>query len=103
VKRSSLLALVLVGLTVLCVVGVCVGLVGIGPGALLGCDVGPTPAGGPPVQDDPGRIAELFPALGPVAVAHWQIRDARPRTCPDVAPMTYGYDGVVTLAADPAG
>jgi hypothetical protein len=102
VKRSSVLALVLVGVTVLCVVGACLGMAAVGPGALLGCDTDPTPAV-PGVQDDPRRVAELFPRLGPVTAAHWQIRDARPRICPDPAPMTYVYDGLVTLAADPAG
>jgi hypothetical protein len=102
VKRSSVLALVLAGLTALCVVAACAGLVGVGPGVLLGCDVEATRAV-PPVQDDPGRVASLFPRLGPVVSARWQIRDARPRTCPQVAPMTYEYDGLVTLAADPAG
>jgi len=45
VKRPSVLILILTGLTVLCVVGACLGVAAVGPGALLGCDDDPTPAG----------------------------------------------------------
>jgi hypothetical protein len=102
VKRSSIVALVVVGLTALCVGAVCLGATAIGPGTILGCDTDPTPAV-PTVQDDPHRVAELFPRLGAVRAAHWQVRDARPRTCPDLGPMDYVYDGLVVPAADPAG
>jgi hypothetical protein len=102
VKRSSVLALVLAGLTALCMVGACLGLAAVGPGTLLGCNTDPTPAV-PTVLDDPKRVAELFPRLGDVRGVHWQIRDARPRTCPDIGPMRYVYDGLVALAADPTG
>jgi hypothetical protein len=102
VKRSSVLALVLVGLTLLCVVLGCAGVAALGPGTLLGCSADPAPAV-PTVQDDPKRVASLLPRLGLVTSAHWQVRDARPRTCPDWAPMRYVYDGLVTLPAEPAG
>jgi hypothetical protein len=102
VKRSSIVALVVVGLTALCVGAVCLGATAIGPGTILGCDTDPTPAV-PTVQDDPRQVAELFPRLGAVRAAHWQIRDARPRTCPDLGPMDYLYDGLVVPAADPVG
>jgi hypothetical protein len=104
VKRSSVVALVVVGLTALCVGAVCLGATAIGPGTILGCDTDPTPAV-PTVQDDPHQVAELFPRLvphlGEVRTVHWQIRDARPRTCPDLGPMDYVYDGLVVPAADP--
>jgi hypothetical protein len=51
------------------------------------------------VSTDADRVAKLFPALGPVTGAHWQSREARPRTCPDIGPMDYVYEGIVTLAA----
>jgi hypothetical protein len=102
VKRSSLVALVLAGLTALCVVAGCVGAFGVGPGTLLGCETDPTPKV-PAVQDDPRRVASLFPRLDGVRAARWQVRDARPRTCPDLAPMSYVYDGLISLSADPAG
>jgi hypothetical protein len=102
VKRSSIVALVVVGLTALCVGAVCLGATAIGPGTILGCDTDPTPAV-PTVQDDARQVAELFPRLGEVRTVHWQIRDARPRTCPDLGPMDYVYDGLVVPAADPAG
>jgi hypothetical protein len=102
VKRSSIVALIVVGLTALCVGAVCLGATAIGPGAIFGCDTGPTPAV-PTVQDDPHQVAELFPRLGAVRAVHWQIRNARPRTCPDLGPMDYVYDGLVVPAADPVG
>jgi hypothetical protein len=102
VRRSSIVALVVVGLTMLCVGSVCAGAAVIGPGPILGCDTDPTPAV-PTVQDDPHRVAGLFPRLGAVRAAHWQVRDARPRTCPDLGPMDYVYDGLVVPAADPVG
>jgi hypothetical protein len=102
VKRSSIVALIVVGLTALCVGAVCLGATAIGPGAIFGCDTDPTPAV-PTVQDDPHQVAELFPRLGAVRAVHWQIRDARPRTCPDLGPMDYVYDGLVVPAADPSG
>ena len=34
-----------------------------------------------PVKDDPGRVAQLFPAVGPVTATHWQAREARPEGC----------------------
>jgi hypothetical protein len=105
VRRSSLIALVLAGLTTLCVVIACTGIAAVGPGSLLGCETGPTPA--PTLQDAPKRVASLFPRLfpqlGDVRGVHWQVRDARPRTCPDLAPMSRVYDGLLSLAADPTG
>jgi hypothetical protein len=50
-----------------------------------------------PVKDDPARIAELFPAVGPVAATHWQAREARPAGCFDIGPMDYVYEGLFTL------
>ena len=101
-KRSSIVALVLAALTALCVGVGCVGVAAVGPGTLLGCETDPTPAV-PAVRDDPKRVAELFPKLGEVREVHWQVREARPRTCPDLGPMDYLFDGLVSLAADPAG
>jgi hypothetical protein len=106
VRRSSIVALVVVGLTALCVGAVCAGAAALGPGTILGCDTDPTPAV-PTVQDDPRRVAELFPRLlaqvGELRAVHWQVRDARPRTCPDLGPMDYVYDGLAVPRTDPVG
>jgi len=50
-----------------------------------------------PVKDDPARIAQLFPAVGPVTATHWQAREARPAGCVDIGPMDYVYEGLFTL------
>ena len=50
-----------------------------------------------PVKDDPGRVAQLFPAVGPVTATHWQAREARPEGCVDIGPMDYVYEGLFTL------
>jgi hypothetical protein len=54
-----------------------------------------------PVKDDPARIAQLFPAIGPVTAAHWQAREARPAGCFDIGPMDYVYEGLFTLPPTP--
>src|SRR5262249_1581314 len=50
-----------------------------------------------PVKDDPARIVQMFPAVGPVTAAHWQARQARPEGCFDIGPMDYVYEGLFTL------
>jgi hypothetical protein len=102
VTRNARLALAFAALAVLCGGAVCVAAVQIGP-ALVGMDCEPsqTPSVSP-VYTDATAVARLFPRLGPFEEAHWQTREARPRTCPDIGPMDYIKEGVVTLRAETA-
>jgi hypothetical protein len=95
-------ALLITGVAVLFGVAMCVVGAVIAnriPG-IAGCDERPPFVSGP--QDDADRVAELMPALGQVTAAHYRFRDARPRVCPEVGPMTTYYEGFATLAPDRA-
>jgi hypothetical protein len=96
-SRNARLALVFAALTVLCGGAVCFAAVRIAP-VLLGLDCEPsqTPSVSP-VYTDTVAVSRRFPRLGPIEQAHWQSRQARPRTCPDIGPMDYITEGLVTL------
>ena len=99
-RRVPKIALVVAGFTLLCVLGVVVAAVALGPSlpAAVGCpDAAQPTVGG--VVDRPQRIAELFPKLGDITAAHWQDREAVPRTCPQVAPMRYITTGIIVIPA----
>jgi hypothetical protein len=86
---------------VVCAAVSCVGLVTILPDALsLGGCVNATAPATSPVSTDAARVAKLFPRLGPVEKVHWRSSEVRPRSCPDIGPMDYVYEGVVVLRAD---
>ncbi len=100
--RNVRLALVFAALAVVCGGAVCFAAARIMP-ALLGLDCTPaTTASVSPVYTDRTTVTRLFPRLGPFADAHWQIREARPRTCPDIGPMDLVTEGSVTLGAQTA-
>jgi hypothetical protein len=100
VRRGSKIALVVAGFTLLCVLGVVVAAVVLGPSlpAAIGCrDAAQPTVGG--VVSSPQRVKELFPKLGDIIAAHWQDREAVPRTCPEVAPMRYITTGIIVIQA----
>jgi hypothetical protein len=85
-------------LGVVCAGVLCVGVLRVVPDVLdLGGCVNATAPAVSSVSTDATRVARLFPGLGPVRAVHWQSREARPRTCPEVGPMDYFYEGVVEL------
>lgn len=102
--RGARLALVLAAAGLLCTLGLC------GAGAVLGPQLaevaGCRDTGGPAVssvRDDPGRVREILPPLGDPVAAHWRWRETRPRTCPDLGPMDYIYEGFATLPRERVG
>jgi hypothetical protein len=54
------------------------------------------------VSTDTAKVSTLFPRLDATQAVHWQSREARPRTCPDIGPMDYFYEGLVVLRPDAA-
>jgi hypothetical protein len=98
VRRSSKIAVAVAAVAVFCAAGAAVVAIQLVPAltGLAGCEDATTPVAGE-VRDDVKRIGELFPKLGEVASAHWQAREARPRTCPEFGPMDYVYSGFVEL------
>jgi hypothetical protein len=97
VRRIPKIALVVAGLTLIVVLGVVVAAVVLGPAlpAAVGCpDAAQPTVGG--VVDRPQRVRELFPRLD-ITAAHWQDREAVPRTCPPVAPMRYITTGFIDV------
>ena len=101
--RSTKIALVVSGLTLLCVVGVCGAAVAARTAlpSLMGCKDATAPTVSS-VVDRPEHIRELFPKLGSVTAVHWQEREARPRTCPEIGPMDYILSGFAVLAPETA-
>jgi len=97
-RRLGRVLLILAGLSVCCVVGVCGLVAAVAPSLpeLAGCPTATAPVTAP-VRDDTARLRELLPALGELRSAHWQVREARPRLCPDIGPMDYIYEAVVVL------
>jgi len=98
VRRVPKIALVIAGFTLVIVIGVVVAAVVLGSSlpAAIGCpDAAQPTVGG--VVDRPQRIKELFPGLGDITAAHWQDREAVPRTCPEVAPMRYITTGFIVV------
>ncbi len=96
------LALASAALAVVCGGAVCFAAARIAP-AIVGLDC--TPASTPsvsPVYTDATRVTRLFPKLRPFGEAHWRVREVRPRTCPDIGPMDYVTEGLVTLPAETA-
>jgi hypothetical protein len=97
VRRAPKIALVAAGLTLVIVIGVVVAAVALGTSlpAAVGCpDAAQPTVGG--VVDRPQRVKELFPRLD-ITAAHWQDREAVPRTCPPVAPMRYITTGFIVV------
>jgi hypothetical protein len=90
--------LVIAGFTLVIVIGMVVAAVVLGSSlpAAIGCpDAAQPTVGG--VVDRPQRIKELFPKLGDITAAHWQDREAVPRTCPELAPMRYITTGFIVV------
>jgi len=85
---------------VLCGGAVCYGAARIVPALLdLDCEPSSTPSVSP-VYTDVTAVARRFPTLPPIQTAHWQTREVRPRTCPDIGPMDYIHEGAVGLPAE---
>ncbi|GAA0709876.1 hypothetical protein Drose_02835 [Dactylosporangium roseum] len=110
--RSAKIALLVAAATVSCVIAAC----GVAlafrdwvPG-LAGCEDGSKPTK-TAVITEKLRIEQMWPALKPIVSVHWQEREARARSCPEIGPMDYVMTGlaVVTperaaaLASAPAG
>jgi hypothetical protein len=106
-KRNR--ALLITGIAVLCAVVLCgAGLVIAQriPG-IAGCEEGPPYVSA--VQEDVEKIAGTVPDLAEapsaspdgrgIASTHYRWREARPRTCPDLGPMDYYYEGFAVLTA----
>jgi hypothetical protein len=100
VRVSARVAVGMSALTVLCLVGTCATVFVLrGPLAdVAGCprDLTPAQSG---VVDDANRVHELLPGLGEIVSAHYRWREMRPRTCPDLGPMDFTYEGFAVLAA----
>jgi len=97
VRRVPKIALVIAGFALVVVIAVVVAAVVLGSSlpAAIGCpDAAQPTAGG--VVDRPQRIKELFPKLD-ITAAHWQDREAVPRTCPPLAPMRYVTTGFIEV------
>jgi hypothetical protein len=101
VSRSAKIAILVSAVVLVCLAGTCVGVLAFGPGlpTLFGCRDAATPAVGP-LRDTPDRVRQMYPKLEGVTAAHWQVREAVPRTCPDIGPMDYRTNGFVVLSAD---
>ena len=101
--RNTKIALVVSGLTLLCVVGVCGAAIAVRTAlpSVMGCTDATKPTVSS-VVDRPEHIKELFPKLGPLTAVHWQEREARPRTCPEIGPMDYILTGFAVLAPETA-
>jgi hypothetical protein len=99
VSRSSKVAVVVAALAVFCAAGAVVIAIQLAPAltGLAGCEDATAPVVSE-VRDDAKRVGELFTKLGEFTATHWQVREARPRTCPEFGPMDYVYSGFVTLA-----
>jgi hypothetical protein len=100
VTTRTRIALVISGLVVMALLAVCVVVSSLGSttSVAFGCTAETAPVVGGVVQQ-PQRVHELLPALGPISDAHWQDRELRVRLCPDVGPMTHETSGFVVLAA----
>ncbi|MFB9182965.1 hypothetical protein ACFFX1_32915 [Dactylosporangium sucinum] len=101
--RAAKLALFITGAVVLCVVaacGVALALRDWVPG-LAGCaDItAPTKTA---VSTQKVRIEQLWPRLAPVQSVHWQEREARARSCPEIGPMDYVMNGFAVVTAERA-
>jgi hypothetical protein len=84
----------------LCTVGVCAAGAALGPqiATVVGCkEPGPYVSG---VQEDAKRVREILPVIGEPSSVRWRWREARPRTCPDLGPMRYVYEGFAVLAPE---
>jgi len=102
VSRNAKLVLAFAVLAVVCGGAACFAAVQIAPALVgLSCEPSQTPSVSP-VYTDTTTVARLFPKLGAFQEAHWQTREARPRTCPDIGPMDYVKEGVVTLLPETA-
>jgi hypothetical protein len=99
--RGTRIALVVAAVVLLCTLGLCSAGAVLAPqlAEVAGCraSAGPDVSG---VQDDPKRVRDVVPLLGEPVAAHWRWREARPRTCPDIGPMDYIYEGFAVLVRD---
>jgi len=95
--RRAKIAIVLAALSLCCVLGVCAVGASVGPVVFdeLSCE--PSAPATTPVYTDPQRLLEVLPEIGEVRSVRWQVREARPHGCPDIGPMDFYLDAVVTL------
>jgi hypothetical protein len=88
---------------VVCAGVVCFGVARLVPDVLsLGGCVNATAPAVSAVSTDAAKVSTLFPQLTGVQAVHWQSRESRPRTCPDIGPMDYFYEGLVVMRPDAA-
>ncbi|WP_432834476.1 hypothetical protein [Dactylosporangium sp. CA-092794] len=63
---------------------------------LAGC-ADPTKPTKTSVFTEPIRIEQLYPRLKPIRTVHWQEREARARSCPEIGPMDYVMSGFAVI------
>jgi hypothetical protein len=96
--RTAKLALLITAACAACVIaacGVALALRDWVPG-LAGCP-DPTKPPKSAIFTDPIQIEQRYPQLKPIQSVHWQVREARPRSCPEIGPMDYVTDGLAVL------
>ncbi|WP_238015536.1 hypothetical protein KZZ52_03435 [Dactylosporangium sp. AC04546] len=101
--RPAKLALFITGAVVLCVVaacGVALALRDWVPG-LAGCADATAPTK-TAVSTQKVRIEQLWPRLVPIQSVHWQEREARARSCPEIGPMDYVMNGFAVVTRERA-
>jgi len=54
------------------------------------------------VITEKSRIEQMYAELKPIQAVHWQEREARARSCPEVGPMDYIMTGFATLLPERA-
>lgn len=101
-KRGTRIVLFIAGLATICSVGTCG--IAIAAADSLPVIAGCTDRGAEPdvsgVLDDVRRIREEVPGLSQAISGHYRWKETRPRTCPDLYPMTYRYEGFAVLPPD---
>jgi hypothetical protein len=103
VNRTAKIALLVSGGVLACLFascGVVLALRDWVPG-LAGCEDLDQPTKGSVVTQRV-RIEQMWPQLAPIQQVHWQEREARARSCPEIGPMDYIMDGFAVLTAERA-
>ncbi|MEU7871151.1 hypothetical protein [Dactylosporangium sp. NPDC049140] len=101
--RPAKIALVITAALSACVIALCgvaLALRDWVPG-LAGCP-DPTRPAKTSVFTEKARIEQQYPELRPIRSVHWQEREARARSCPEIGPMDYVMNGFVLITPERA-
>ncbi|GAA2630753.1 hypothetical protein GCM10010399_73420 [Dactylosporangium fulvum] len=102
-NRSAKIALLVAAATASCFIAVCgvaLALRDWVPG-LAGCEDNGKPTK-TAVITEKLRIEQMWPQLKPIVSVHWQEREARARSCPEIGPMDYVMTGFAVVTAERA-